>query len=284
MIEGPHRADDRSIPSGLFLLALLGLLPDRPSLRADEPSAAADLVIRHAKVITVDRDSRIAEAVAIRGDRVLAVGSNAEIARLTGPATRVIDAGGKALLPGLYDSHVHPLGAAHSEKDHAIPSFDSLADVMTYFADRAKVQPKRTWIVARYAFPTRLREGRFPTREELDRVAPDHMVLHQGGPAGVVNTLALKYSGITRETPDPPAGRIVKDPKTGEPTGMMRNAYAVLKGLPDDAYGDSAHPDVERVEEALRPVQLAGADEHRRPRRGRRRARPVSRPAQTAAS
>ena len=198
-------------------------------------------------MITVDRDSRIAEAVAIRGDRLLAVGSDAEIARFTGPATRVIDAGGKALLPGLYDSHVHPLGAAHSEKDHAIPTFDSLADVMKYFADRARTQPKGTWIVARYAFPTRLKEGRFPTREELDRIAPEHMVLHQGGPAGIVNTLALRHSGITRETPDPPAGRIVKDPKTGEPTGMLRNAYAALKDLPDDAYGDAANPDVERV-------------------------------------
>ena len=113
-------------PHGLRLALLLGGPSGtvRPSA-ADDPRAA-DLVIRHAKVITVDRDFRIAEAVAIRGDRVLAVGSNAEIARLTGPATRVIDAGGKALLPGLYDSHVHPLGAAHSEKDHAIPSFDSL--------------------------------------------------------------------------------------------------------------------------------------------------------------
>jgi predicted amidohydrolase YtcJ len=73
------------------------------------------------------------------------------------------------------------------------------------------------------------------------------MILHQGGPAGVINSMALRHSGITRETPDPPAGRIVKDPKTGEPTGMMRNAYSALKGLPDDAYGDSAEPDANRV-------------------------------------
>jgi predicted amidohydrolase YtcJ len=237
-------------------LTLLGVLSDRV-IRADEP-IMADLVIRHAKVITVARDSRIAEAVAIRGDRVLAVGSDAEIGRVTGPATRVIDASCKALLPGLYDSHVHPLGAAHSEKDHPIPTFDTLADVMRYFADRAKVQPKGTWIVARYAFPTRLRESRFPTREELDRVAPDHMVLHQGGPAGIVNTRALRHSGITRETPDPPAGRIVKDPRTGEPTGMMRNAYSVLKDLPEDAYADSAQPDVERVKALLSRYNARG--------------------------
>jgi predicted amidohydrolase YtcJ len=73
------------------------------------------------------------------------------------------------------------------------------------------------------------------------------MVLHQGGPAGIVNTMALRYSGITRDTPDPPAGRIVKDPTTGEPTGMIRNAYSALKDLPDDAYGDWGQPDAARV-------------------------------------
>ena len=91
----------------------------------------------------------------------------------------------------------------------------SLADVKAYIAERVEAQPPGTWIVVRYAFPTRLAEGRFPTRAELDAVAPDHPVLHQAGPAGVVNTKALAVSGITRETPDPPAGRIVKDPRHG---------------------------------------------------------------------
>ena len=248
------------------------------ALRGDEPRSA-DLIIRHAKVITVDREFRIAEAVAIRGDRVLAAGSEAEIARLAGPATRIMDAGGKTLLPGLYDSHVHPLGAAHSEKDHPIPSFDTLNDVLKYFADRAKVQPKGTWIVARYAFPTRLKESRFPTRDELDRVAPDHMVLHQGGPAGIVNTKALRHSGITRDTPDPPAGRIVKDPRTGEPTGMMRNAYSALKDLPDDAYGDDAAPGRRSGQGTVRDLQRPRADEHRRPRGERRGDQALSRAA-----
>jgi predicted amidohydrolase YtcJ len=198
----------------------------------------ADQIIRNANVITVDSGSRVVQAVAVRGDRILAVGSNDELRPWVGPSTKLIDAGGKTVLPGLYDSHVHPLGAAQSEADHPIPVFNTLADVMAYIAGRAKAQPKGTWIVARYAFPTRLAEGRFPTRAELDAVAPDHMVLHQGGPAGVVNTRALIHSGISRDTADPPAGRIVKDPTTGEPTGMLRNAYSVLKDLPGDAYGD----------------------------------------------
>ena len=102
---------------------------------------------------------------------------------------------------------------------------------MAYIADRVKAQPKGTWIVVRYAFPTRLAESRFPTRAELDAIAPDHMVLHQGGPAGRgQHARRWSISGITRDTPDPPAGRIVKDPRTGEPTGMLRNAYSRPQG------------------------------------------------------
>ena len=244
-------------PRILIAVILAGLVGGFSTIQAGE-ATAPDLIVRNAKVITIDREFRIVQALAIRGDRIVAAGSEADIARLAGPTTRIIDAVGKTLLPGLYDSHVHPMGAAHSEKDHAIPSFDTLADVLTYFTERANVQPVGTWIIARYAFPTRLKESRFPTREELDRVAPNHMVLHQGGPAGIVNTKALTYSGITRDTPDPPAGRIVKDPRTGEPTGMMRNAYSALKDLPADAYGDDAQPDIKRVKELISRYNARG--------------------------
>jgi predicted amidohydrolase YtcJ len=88
-----------------------------------------------------------------------------------------------------------------------------------------------------------------PTKAELDEVAPDHPVLHQAGPAGVVNSKALEISGIGKDTPDPPAGRIAKDPKTGEPTGLIRNAYSLLKGLPADAYGDAGTAEESRVKE-----------------------------------
>ncbi|WP_422931336.1 amidohydrolase [Singulisphaera sp. PoT] len=218
----------------------------------------ADVIIRNAKVITIAPGDRIAEAVAIAQDRILAVGTNAEIQALTGLKTRIIDAKGKALMPGLYDSHVHPLGAASSEQDHPIPSYPSLAAILTYIADRALKQPKGTWIVVRYAFPTRLDESRFPTRAELDAVAPDHMALHQAGPAGIANTKALTYSKITKDTPDPPAGRIVKDPATGEPTGLLRNAYSVLKDLPKDAYGDDGPPATQRVQELFRRYNSRG--------------------------
>jgi predicted amidohydrolase YtcJ len=218
----------------------------------------ADAVIRNANVITVDRADRIAQAVAIRGERIVAVGSEADVARWAGPKTRIIDAGAGTVLPGLYDSHVHPLGAATSEKDHPIPAYRSLADVKAYIAARAKIQPEGTWIVVRYAFPTRLEESRFPTKAELDAIAPKHPALHQAGPAGVVNSKALEISGITKDTPDPPAGRIVKDPKTGEPTGLLRNAYSVLKTLPANAYADEGVPDSELVKRLFKLYTARG--------------------------
>jgi predicted amidohydrolase YtcJ len=227
------------VPAAWLTITLLGAA--NPALSQD--SQAPDLVIRNARVVTLSSDSRIAEAIAIREDRILAVGTDQEISALAGPATKRIDAGSRTILPGLYDSHVHPLGAATSEADHPIPAYRSLADVKSYISSRANIQDKGTWIIVRYAFPTRFDESRFPTKAELDAIAPDHPVLHQAGPAGMANSKALEISGITRDTRNPAAGQVVKDPNTGEPTGMIRNAYGLLKELPSDAYDSRGRDD-----------------------------------------
>ena len=104
-----------------------------------------------------------------------------------------------------------------------------------YIRKKAATTPEGTWIVIRYAFPTRLKEARFPTKAELDSASPKHPVLYHAGPAGVANSVALRISGVTKETPNPTAGQVVKDEATGEPTGMLRNAYGVLKGVPGSA-------------------------------------------------
>lgn len=248
----------REMKRARWIVLVVSVACGASRLALSDDGSTADTLIRNARVLTVDPSSRIAQAVAIRGDRIVAVGTDAEVGALTGPKTRVIDAGGKTLMPGLYDSHVHPLGAATSEADHALPAYRSLADIKAYIAERAKVQPEGTWIVVRYAFPTRLDESRFPTKEELDAIAPDHPVLHQAGPAGMANSKALEVSGITRETPNPPAGQVVKDSKTGEPTGMLRNAYSLLKGLPSDAYGSRGTEDSERLKVLFRRYNERG--------------------------
>src|SRR5262249_38118233 len=161
--------------------------------------------------------------------KITAVGSDKGVLQHKGPKTKLIDARGKTVLPGLYDSHVHPVGAAISELVEPLPNLKSLEDVFAYIRKKAATTPEGKWIVLRFAFPTRLKEARFPTKAELDEAAPKHPVLYHAGPAGMVNSMALKVSGVTKDTPNPTPGVIVKDPKTGEPTGMLRNAYGVLK-------------------------------------------------------
>lgn len=212
------------------LFVLLGGIEITPA--ADDTAEPADLMVEHARILTVDAKFSVAEALAVKGDRLLAVGSAERVRRHRGPKTRVLDAGGKMILPGLYDSHTHPLMAATSELAAPLPDLRTLDDVFAYIRKKAESTPAGEWIVLRFAFPTRLKEARFPTRAELDRAAPRHPVLYHAGPAGVANSLALKISKVTRDTPNPTGGVIVRDPATGEPTGMLRNAYGVLRGVP----------------------------------------------------
>lgn len=218
-----------------FTLAV-ALLAPISSIRA-QPEQSADFIVHNGKVLTVDAKFGTAEAVALRGGKVVAVGLSADVLKLKGAKTRVIDASGKTVMPGLYDSHTHPVGAAGSEVGDPIPLLRSIPEVLDYIKKRTTELPEGKWIVIQYAFPTRLKEARFPTKAELDSVSPKHPVLYHAGPAGVANSKALEVSGVTKDTKDPPAGQVVKDEKTGEPTGMLRNAYGVLKGVPGGGEG-----------------------------------------------
>src|ERR1019366_3055396 len=182
----------------LFAAALaIGLFTQIEITPADaQKIEPADLVIHHARVLTVDAKFSITEAIAIKGDRILAVGDDEDIFKLVGPQTKVIDAKGRNVLPGLYDSHTHPLGAALSELDEELPYLTSLEDAFTYIRKKAEKLPEGDWIVLRYAFPTRFKEARFPTIAELDKAAPKHPVLFHAGPAGMVNSMALTISKV----------------------------------------------------------------------------------------
>lgn len=226
----------------VLLLAAAVAIPISPETFA-AAADSADLVVRNGKVVTVDAKFSISDAVAVRDGKVVALGADA--VKMIGPKTKVIDAQGKTVLPGLYDSHVHPVGAALSEAGRPLPDLRSIPAVLEYIRRKAADTPEGQWIVIRYAFPTRLQEARFPTKAELDEAAPKHPVLYHAGPAGIANSLALKISGVTRDAKDPPAGQVVKDPKTGEPTGMLRNAYGVLKGVPGD--GETISPENKRA-------------------------------------
>jgi predicted amidohydrolase YtcJ len=224
----------------LFVVATFSIGAGADAFAEKGLAQEADLIIHRAKVVTVDDHFRLAEAVAIKGDRILAVGDDRTILKLKGSKSRVLDVHGRTVLPGLYDSHVHPVSAATSELAEPLPNLNSLDDVFSYIRKKATDTAEGEWIVLRFAFPTRLKEARFPTLAELDRAAPKHPVLYNAGPASMINSAALKVCGITAKTPNPPNGTIVRDPATGEATGLIRNADSVLKKVPPGSRASSA--------------------------------------------
>jgi predicted amidohydrolase YtcJ len=192
-------------------------------------AADADLILHNGKILTVDREFSVREAVAIQGNRIVSAGSNKEVLAKRGPNTKVIDLAGRTVLPGLIDCHLHPLEGGLSEFRGPLPMLDSYAAVRRYIQERMAKTPKGRWIVVPRTFPTRLKELRMPTRQDLD-IATEHPVLFDASYVVIVNSLALKMCGISRNTPNPPRGEIVHD-ENGEPNGILKNARSLLKGV-----------------------------------------------------
>lgn len=194
-------------------------------------AAGPRLIIHDAKIVTVDPAFSIRQAMAVEGNRIVAVGREEDILRLRTQDTEVLDLDGKMVLPGLIDSHVHACGAAMTEFDHPIPDMESVQDVLDYFRTRAEQLQDGEWIVLQQVFITRLREQRYPTRAELDEAAPSNPCVFRTGPDASLNTLALKLSGIDRDfrVTDGGPGYIEKDPQTGEPTGILRSCTRYIK-------------------------------------------------------
>jgi predicted amidohydrolase YtcJ len=206
----------------ILLVTLSGV-----AVSSQEPTAPADLVVRDARILTVDEKFSEARALAVRQGRFIAVGTNEEVRAYIGRATRVIDGRGRTVIPGLIDTHVHALGVAATEAEQPFRNLASIAELQDWIRSEARRRPRASWIWTPRVYPTRLRERRFPTKQELDEAAPDHPVAVDGAYALSINTAALRAAGITRDTPDPPGGAIVKD-AAGEPTGLLRNVGALL--------------------------------------------------------
>lgn len=192
--------------------------------------AAPTLVLYNAKVITVDSAFSIAEAVAIAGERVLAVGTNAQMRAVAGPDTRLIDLKGQALLPGLMDNHLHGAGGG--------PGVDlsrarSLADVAAALAARVKTVKPGDLIVSNGDWhEAQLLEQRLPLRDDLDRIAPDNpVVLVRGGHEYILNSPALARSNITEKSVAPAGGRVTRYPG-GRLNGELVDAARSLVQLP----------------------------------------------------
>src|SRR5262249_37758129 len=220
-------------------LAALGELPigwrGRRAMAAGlpqiHPGDVPDVVLLNARVRTLDAGGRQVEAVAIKRGRILATGDTASIRALAGAGTVQHDLAGLTVLPGFYDSHNHMKSTGLNFLAVDLAETRSIADVLQAIAARVAVTPAGEWVVASSRWhESQLAEQRFPTRGELDRVAPGHPVwIPRGGHNRVVNSEAFKRAGITKDTPNPPGGTYVRDPATGELTGHIIGAAAFAR-------------------------------------------------------
>src|SRR5713226_1608333 len=203
------------------------------SARADAPPLA-DLVVLNAKIWTVNVKQPEAEAVAIWRDRILAVGSNADMRALAGPKTKVLDLKGRRVVAGFYDSHVHLLGSGQRLGEVALKDAKDEAEFGRRLREFDKKLPRDRWLLGGEWDHDRTFGGRLPTAELIDRYVADRPVFlrRYDGHMGVVNSLVLKMAGITAQTPDPPGGVIYREPGSQEPTGVLRdNAMGLVDSL-----------------------------------------------------
>jgi predicted amidohydrolase YtcJ len=205
------------------------------SLASAQNQAKADTIITHARVYTVNHSQPWAEAIAIKDQHIAAVGSAQQIARWRSAKTEVIDAGGKLVLPGFFDSHIHFMEGALSLEKVNVDETKNVAEIQKMVKDFATAHPDATWVLGRgWSYPEF--PGGMPEKKYLDEVVPDRPVYIEGfdGHTGWANSKALELSGITKETPNPVNGEIVRDPKTGEATGALKEdaANIVVRHLP----------------------------------------------------
>jgi len=223
--------DNLSRPQILFIEALLLLVAAGVMLgqEQDQNRPAADLIITNAKVYTVDKQQPRAEAVAVLGERIAAVGSASAIDAWRGPGTRVIDAGGRVVLPGFNDAHVHFLDSGQGLASVQLKDAGSPQEFAERIAEYAAKQPKGRWILGGTWDEQRWNPPQLPTRELIDRLTPDNPVAvgRYDGHMYLANSLALKLAHITASTPDPPGGEIGRDAH-GNPTGILKDAAQKL--------------------------------------------------------
>jgi len=228
-----------------------------------QPSRYADLVLRHGKIVTLDAATPIAQAVAIRGDRIVAVGRDADAARWTGPATKAIDLRGMLAVPGFIEGHGHFIGVGEFRLGLDLRDARTWDDIVAQVARAVKQAKPGEWIVGRGwhqskwdRAPQPNVEG-FPLHASLSAVSPHNPVLltHASGHAAFVNARAMELAGITRNTPNPNGGEILKD-KQSNPTGLLRETAQSLATRAQEQWSE-ARPAAERQAELRRIVGLA---------------------------
>jgi predicted amidohydrolase YtcJ len=204
----------------------------------------ADLIVTNANVWTVDDKLPRAQAVAIIGERIVAVGSQADVQGWRGASTRVIDAGGKLVLPGFNDAHVHFVSGGQQLDAVDLNDATSAEEFVKRVAQQASKTPKKQWITGGDWDETKWSPAQLPTKEMIDAVTPDNPVFlnRYDGHMSLANSIALRLAGVTASTPDPPGGSIVRDAQ-GNPTGALKDAAMdyVFKVIPPLSHDQRLH-------------------------------------------
>lgn len=205
-----------------IILLLASLIP--ACANAAEP---ADFVLLNGRIHTLDAKNTIAEAIAIRGGNIVYVGTDAAAQEFIGPKTTVHRAGGKTVIPGLNETHIHAIGVAQGEVVQAFRQLGSIGELQAWVREQAAATKADEWIRLPRVDVTRIAERRIPTRADLDEAAPDRPTVYIWQYANrqiqVLNTAALKAANISRDTPQPARGRIVMNDQ-GDPTGVIEDA------------------------------------------------------------
>ena len=205
----------------LLLLAASVLLLSSVAL---EPRVApADIVFKNGNVYTANDNAPRAEAIAVKADRIVFVGTNAAAQEYVGPNTRVVDLHGNTVLPGFTDAHHHLSGVGQREMTLNLEGTTSLEDLLAKVKTRVDQARPGEWVTGRGWIETHWQPPVFPTRWDLDKISPNNPLIlgRADGHGAVANSAALKLAGIDKNTPNPFGGEISKDKKSGEPNGML---------------------------------------------------------------
>ena len=221
-----NRREAVTLAGSALLLSVTG---ERIAKAADSP----DVIYVNGKIITANSQNGIAEAIAIGGDKIQAVGQNDVIRATAGPATKVVDLGGKAMIPGIFDPHSHfPLSAntVLFQVDLSSPpvgKITTIDGIIVALKQKAEKTPPGQWVVGVGYDDTLVAEKRHPTRQDLDKVSTEHPIylMHVSYHFGAANSKALEIARITKATPDPAGGKFRRD-SAGEPTGVLEELPA----------------------------------------------------------
>jgi len=241
----------------LGTLAAFSLFP----LEQEKP----DLILHNSHVVTVNPAEPTAEAVAIARGRFFAVGKSADVLNLATPGVRKMDLGGKTVLPGFIDAHSHPAQAGLMHLRMLDCDLRSISAIQMALRERAAKTPPGDWVLGFKYDDTKTEEGRPLSVGDLDAAVPDHPVhiQHRGGHTTYSNSLAFRKAGIDDKTPDPPGGKIDRDPTTGKPSGRVAEAANALfeKAIPSHFTRDDYREGVKLISKMLAKSGITSATE-----------------------